>query len=94
MTKYIGDDGVEYKNPCTSADGILKQRWPNPTAAWFVAELATRGKGRHAGKSASLYAYCCPKCDGYHLSTCRTKEHYRRHHEGVQQLKTSLAAGK
>jgi hypothetical protein len=87
MEGFVGDDGQRYKNPCTSSRGVLKERWPNEQAAWFVADLVARGIHRAKGVPAKMYPYHCPKCHGYHLSSCRTKKHFDTHEAGIAALR-------
>lgn len=59
---------------CTSRDGKRKKRWPNAAAAWFLADLHSRGvKGVSHGLKLPYY---CESCAGYHLfsvSSCADK---------------------
>ncbi len=84
---YIGSDGEAYNNPCTSKLGKQKERWPSERTAWFVAELVSMGLHRKHGRRGKMYPYRCPKCAGYHLTTCRTAEHHRAHAAGIAQLR-------
>lgn len=91
---------IEDNNPCLSADGVRKERWPNALAAWYVVELCLLGKHGRLTAGKKLYAYHCPKpeCDGWHLASCRNREDRKRHRRGLEELrsrmKTSQRAGK
>lgn len=89
---------IEEDDPCVSHDGVRKQRWPNATAAWYVAELVLLGRHGQAHRGKKLYAYLCPKCDGWHLASCRNREDRKRHRRGLEELqrrmKISQRAGK
>lgn len=77
-------------DPCTSRSGKPKERWPNAEAAWFVVELVAAGKHRTRGRRGKMYAYLCPKCDGWHLAKCRNAKDRKRHRRGIEELHRRL----
>ena len=87
MGAYIGDDGAAYYDPCTSGAGKPKQRWPNEDAAWFVVDkFVTQRKNPR-----TLYAYRCPKCEGWHLATASTPHKLRKHLKGLAAIRKKMS---
>lgn len=89
---YLGSDGKRYRNPCTSQRGKPKERWPSEKTAWFVVELVARGEHRARGVKATMYPYRCPRCEGWHLASCRTEEQHEMHRAGIARLLEERAA--
>lgn len=56
-------------NDCLRSDGEKKERWPNETAAQFVADWKRLKFGN------ALYVYECPNCAGWHLSRDKSVSH-------------------
>lgn len=81
-------------DPCTSREGIPKERWPNAISAWFVVSLVLEGKHRGMKLGKKSYAYHCKSCEGWHLSSCRNSKDRKRHKRGLQELARRLGATK
>lgn len=82
---FTGDDGRQYRDPCTTKHGRVKKRWATANAAWYVVELASLGLYHVAKRQRlTLYAYECPKCDGWHTASARDEQGLRRHVDGLK----------
>lgn len=102
--KLLGMDlETNTNDPCTSRDGTPKERWPSAVTAWFVVALCFDGAHGRSKPGKKMYAYHCsnPKCDGWHLASCRNHEDRKRHRRGLEELqrrfpntKISQRAGK
>lgn len=59
-------------DPCTSAEGRQKVRWPTRAAAQYAADLWAMGRNPHMGHwrgdPQTYYVYGCRKCGGFHLT--------------------------
>lgn len=81
---------IETNDTFRSADGVLKQRWPNELAAWYVAELCLLGKHGRTTAGKKLYAYRCIACHGWHLASCKTRDDRRLHRRGIEAMQRQL----
>lgn len=55
------------RRSCYNADGSPKVRWPNPTSAEFVIELAAFRRRKRGLPPKHQEAYYCGFCSGWHV---------------------------
>lgn len=70
-------------DPCTSATGETKRRWPNELSAWYVCEIDDRRGHLH-------YAYWCRACRGWHTATARTAKQRRAAEQGITWVRLEM----